>query len=117
MDNWIEFKYIRNDEINKCAVKLYNIGEVEAISSDTCKVYCDDHEHFWKIAESYDEVMTKIKKAEEPVCIPVAEHFTREEYKFIFNTLDSLMTAEQLSGSEKIEAKALIKKLEEILGE
>lgn len=85
MSDWIELKYLKDNTINKCAVRSYAIAEIEAIGSSSCKVFMEDHDHHWTIAEPYEEVMKKIKEAEGPVAVPVAEHFTREEYQALFD--------------------------------
>lgn len=110
MSEWVELKYIKNDQINKCAARSYSISEVEATGAESCRVYFDDHNHCWDIAESYDEVMQKIHKSEEPVTVPVAEHFTPEEYERILDAMNRPVSPSEAT-------QKIIDKLEEILKE
>lgn len=81
---WLEFKTTDGDTQNKVSVRTYQLCSVEGTGTDSCRLYLDDEHHYsYSVAESYDEVMKRIKEAEEPVAIPVAERFTREEFTLI----------------------------------
>lgn len=114
MSEWIAFKYIENDEIRKCSVRTYEINEVEEISSNTCKVFVDDHDHYWVAAEPYEDVMRKIQKAEAPVAVPVAEHFTSNEYDFIEGAVEYYKRAHEKTKAVGVMADDIIDIIEGI---
>lgn len=99
MINWIEFKRLNgNQEIYPTSIRVYGIEGVDKISDGTTRIYMDDeHNYSYTIAEPYEEVMEKIRKAEEPTVIPFVEHFTREEYELLLDAVKGL------EGYEKIQ--------------
>lgn len=109
MSDWIELNQINSDySVTPASVRAYCVCMVEKTGENSCKVLLDDDKHdvYYTVAESYKDVLTKIKEAEGPIPVPVAEYFTIEEYGLILDA------CKRLDGYEKIE-----KKLKEIIKE
>lgn len=113
MNEWIEIKRLNRGTVYPTAIRAYSIMSVDKISESTCKIYLDDEHHYsYILAESYEDVIAKIKKVEEPVDLSncVVEHFTMDEYEYMRALL------ENEGGGSSLNSK-IINKLKEILKE
>lgn len=99
MPDWIEFKCIKNDgtwdgpntSVEPVSIRVYSIAAIAKSSSDSCVISIDNEKgSYYSVAESYEDIMAKIKQIEEPVTVPVAEHFTQDEYRLILETMERL---------------------------
>lgn len=97
MSDWIEFKCIKNDgvwdgtkaSVEPVSVRVYNITAVAKSSSDSCAISVDDEKgSYYSVAEPYEDIMAKVKKAEGPG--PIIEPFTKNEYRLILETMERL---------------------------
>lgn len=95
MSDWVEFKCIKDESnwekskvnIEPLSIRVYNIGAVIKSSSDSCVIILDnDKGTYYSAVESYEEVMKKIEEAEGPG--PIIEHFTKNEYRLILETME-----------------------------
>lgn len=111
MSEWIEIKRLQEDNVSPTSVRAYSIISVDKISDGSCRICLDDERHYYyTAAEPYEDVITRIKKAEEPQTIPVAERFTRDEYKSVLEAMERLINPSKST-------QAIIDKLEDILKE
>lgn len=91
MKEWIEIKRLEGNRLYPTSIRPYNIMAVDKTSDGTCDIYLDDeHPGSYTVAEPYEDVMAKVKEAEEPVTVPFAEHFTREQYELLLDAVKGL---------------------------
>lgn len=86
MRDWVEFN-MNGDTV---AVRPSYVVLVETAENGTTKLRIEFGDNYYEqtVTEPYDEVMEKLKKAEEYETLPVVEHFTRDEYAELLATLD-----------------------------
>lgn len=117
MSEWIELKCIKSDgmwdgsnaSVEPVSLRVYNITAVAKSSSDSCVISIDNEKgSYYSVAESYEDIMAKVKEAEEPSSYPIVERFTREEYECILEAMKRLVNPSKPT-------QAIINKLKEIL--
>lgn len=114
MRDWVEFN-MNGDTV---AVRPSYVVKVETIENGATEIHIDSgcNASTYIITEPYDEVMKKLKEAEEYELPPVVEHFTREEYGMLYEMVEHcLRGAQGAVASDLVKYRGIQNKLEKIL--
>lgn len=109
MSDWIELKRLDTEsKVYPMSIRTYNIETINKLSDGSTAIYVESERHpYYTVAESYEDVMAKVKDTEGPG--PIIEHFTKNEYELILETMERLDNPSKSAQNIIKELKAILK--------